>query len=131
MEGNISLLLENEGNLLEQMLDEKKYVGIVRVYPCGSRTGDTIFSVKRESIQRDQTIKDLKVLELIDKIRAKVNEQGWNDNKIVVETFVGVWQIFIGYWDDAISLGSSVKPNLYYNPKSKTEFGHIKMIKVR
>lgn len=132
MEGNISLLLEDSGNLLEKLLDEKASVEIIRVYPCGARTGDTIFSVKRESIQRDQTIKDLKVLELIDQLKAKVQELGWGGNKIVIETLVGVvWQIFIGFWDDEISLGLSVKPSSHYNPRSKTEFGHIKMIKVR
>ena len=132
MEGNISYMLESEGNLLEQMLDEKKYVGIVRVYPYESRTGDTLLSVKREAIERDQTIKDLQILELIDKIRSKVNSLGWGDNKIVVETFIGNWRIFIGYWDNLISIGLSVKPNFRYNPKSNvTSTGSIENVRVR
>lgn len=131
--GTISAILREKGNLLEQFL-ENKSVEILRVYPYESRCGDVIFSQQRKYIEKtkDTTPEDLKVLEVIDMIRTKVEELGWNDNKIVVEAYVGIWHIFIGYWDYVITLGLSVKPHYRYNPKFKADrYGSVEEVKVR
>ena len=131
-EGSISLLLKENGNLLEQFLDSSKAVELLRVFPYESRCGDTILSLYRKQIEDDATPEDLEVLGVIDALRTKAREKGWSDNKIVIESFIGSWHIFVGYWDDIISIGLAVKPNFSYNPKYEVdEWGTIKRIKVR
>ena len=64
-------------------------------------------------------------------IRKEVDRQGWNDNKIVCEIMVGVWRIFIGYWDWSLAIGGSVVPNLYLPKFKKSQWNSIERISVR
>ena len=107
------------GNLLESLLgthEKNSTIEIIRVYPYESKVGDRVFGSERRYLN---TPEDQNILQVLDEIRKKVDENHWDDNKIVVELSIGFHHIFIGFWDDYISVGYSVIPNTKYQPLCK------------
>ena len=130
-EETISESIKKRGNLLEQFLDDNKSIEILRVYPYESKCASVIFSEDRKYIEHGATPEDLKILEVIDLIRKTADEKLYSDNKIVIETYIGGWHVFVGYWDDIITVGLSVIPTRAF-PRFKTdEHGSLEEIKVR
>lgn len=102
--------LKQCGNLLETLLDDKKSIYLIRVYTYESQVGDVYYQERKEYMETQEE-KDL--LAVLQNIRKEVDKLNWNDNKIVCEVNVGYWRIFIGFWDDYITIGGSVRPNMH------------------
>lgn len=119
MEHDIFYLKEC-GNLLESLLDNNKTIYLIRVYGYESKVGDAYY-YQREEYMETQEEKDL--LDVLKNIRKEVNKLGWNDNKIVCEIRVAYWRVFVGFWDENITIGGSVIPNLYPAKYKKGTWG--------
>lgn len=132
MEKTMNEALGVFGNLLESLLgisEENNTIEIIRVYPYGSKVGSKVFVSERRYLN---TPEDKEILQVLDEIRKKVGENNWNGNKIVVELSIGSHHIFIGFWDDYISVGCSVIPAIRYQPYCKiSESGRIEPVVVR
>lgn len=126
MEHDIFYLKEC-GNLLESLLDNNTPIYLIRVYGYESKVGD-VYYYQREEYMETQEEKDL--LDVLKNIRKEVNKLGWNDNKIVCEIRVAYWRVFIGFWDENITIGGAVIPNLY-QPKYKEGTWGIEEIIIR
>ena len=109
MKYDISYLKEC-GNLLESLLGKNKTISLIRVYGYESKVGDVYYYQSKEHMETQEE-KDL--LDVLKNIRKEVDKLGWNDNKIVCEIRVAYWRVFIGFWDEYITIGGSVIPNLY------------------
>ena len=107
--------LKQCGNLLESLLDDNKTISLIRVYTYESNVGDVYYQERKEYMETQEE-KDL--LAVLQNIRKEVDKLNWNDNKIVCEIHVAFWRVFIGFWDDTITIGGSVRPNMY-QPKFK------------
>ena len=102
--------LRRQGNLLESLLGnhcENNKIEIIRVYPYESRVENIFYKTQKEWLT---TPEELGFSEVVDRIREKVDQFGWNDNKIAVELYIGYHHVFIGFWDSSITIGSSVIP---------------------
>ena len=102
--------LKQCGNVLETLLDDKKSIYLIRVYTYESQVGDIYYQERKEYMETQEE-KDL--LDVLKNIRKELDKLGWNDNKIVCEIRVAYWRVFIGFWDEYITIGGSVIPNLY------------------
>ena len=116
------------GNLLESLLDNNKTISLIRVYGYESRVGDVYYQTNAEHYIEEDDEKNL--LDVLKNIRKEVDKLGWNDNKIVCEIRVAYWRVFIGFWDDYITIGGSVIPNMY-PPKYKEGTWGIEEIIIR
>ena len=122
--------LKQNGNLLEKLLNPQEKIYLLRVYGYESHVGNVYYRGNEDYMKSD-TEEEKKLLKVFQQIRKKIDEEKWNDNKIVAEIIVGSWRVFVGYWDWTLSIGGSVVPNLH-SPKFKsTEFGYIEKISVR
>lgn len=119
--------LKGFGNLLETLLDNKKSIYLIRVYTYESQVGDVYYQERKEYME---TQDEKELLSVLQNIRKEVDKLNWNDNKIVCEINVGYWRIFIGFWDDNITIGGSVRPNMYL-PKYKKGLWGIEEILIR
>ena len=121
------------GNLLDSFLGKTKEskINIIRVYPYESFVSDRIITIERQYIDIEDPTEN-EILKIIDAIRKKVNDKGWDDNKIVIETNIGPFtSIFIGFWDDFIYIGRSVVPSQKIQPRCDlTLLGFVKEIEV-
>lgn len=125
MKETLTETLKKHGNLYDNFLHGS--ISILRVYPYESRVGNRIYLQQRNYINGE----DLEIIKILDEIIEKVEEENWNDNKIVVETYIGGWHVFIGFWDWNISIGFSVIPTKNF-PRYKTnKYGSIEEVKVR
>lgn len=122
--------LKDCGNLYEKLMNPEYPINVLRVYGYESRAVDLLFeSTSGRTIREEEQfcvlLKDIK----------KSLPQGWSDNKIVVEISLGNnswdWHVFIGYWDDKISIGFGVCPNRWQPKAIYDNFGCIKPIKIR
>ena len=104
------IYLKECGNLLESLLDNNKTISLIRVYGYESKVGDVYYYQSKEYMETQEE-KDL--LDVLKNIRKELDKLGWNDNKIVCEIRVAYWRVFIGFWDEYITIGGSVIPNLY------------------
>lgn len=124
--------LKQFGNLLEKLLDFNTKIDLIRVYGYGSHVGNIYYRWTNLYI-KNITEEEKNLLDVIEKIRKKVEELNWNDNKIVVEVIVNnSWRIFIGYYDHDRTIGGSVIPNLNL-PKFKMDsvFKILQKINIR
>jgi len=119
--------LKQCGNLLETLLDDKKSIYLIRVYTYESQVGDIYYQERKEYME---TQEEKDILAVLQNIRKEVDKLNWNDNKIVCEINVGYWRIFIGFWDDYITIGGAVKPNMHL-PKYKNGLWGIEAIVIR
>ena len=133
MNNTLKQTLENQGYLLQFFLGNHEKVNtieILRVYPYESNVGGVFFSSERKYVEKDP--ESIPILAIIDQIRNKCKEEHWNDNKIVVELYIGYSHIFIGFWDEFIRIGNSVIPNPTRNPHYKTnDLGNVEPVTIR
>ena len=126
--------IKQQGNLFQLLMDQNTPVKLIRVYGYESKVGNTWlnFQSSRE-IDPEFDGKDMKpFIEVLLNLRESMaKETSWNDNKIVMEVEVGSHRIFIGYWDEYVSVGSSVIPNMYPPKYRMGQFCGIEMIALR
>lgn len=126
--------LKQFGNLLEKLLDSNIKIDLIRVYGYGSYVGNVYYRWKNDFVYiKNITEEEKNLLDVIEKIRKKVEELNWNDNKIVVEVMVNdSWRVFIGYYDHDKIIGGSVIPN-FNLPKFKMDgvFKILQKINIR
>lgn len=120
--------LKQFGNLLEKLLNPQEKIYLLRVYGYESYVGNVYYQERKDYMN---TKEEKQLLEVFQIIRKEVNKQHWDDNKIVVEVVIGSWRVFIGYWDENLTLGGSVVPNFYLPKFKEGRWGAIEKISIR
>lgn len=125
--------IKHQGNLFQLLMDKNTPVKLIRVYGYESKVGNTWLNQSSKDIIPELDGKDMKpfIKILLGLRESMAKETSWNDNKIVMEVEVGSHRIFIGYWDEYISIGGSVIPNLYPPKYRVGQFIEIEKIPIR
>ena len=103
--------------MLKALLSNK--LTLLRVFPYESHIRDVIIGTNYSPIAANIKKGSFLYKRLVE-IRKHAAEHGFDDNKIVIQVKVNVPyhtdSLFLGYWDDSYSIGTSVQP-CYYTPK--------------
>lgn len=108
--------IKQQGNLFQLLMNKNIPVKLIRVYGYESKVGNCWLNFQSsKDIDPEFDGEEMKsfIEVLLNLRKSMAKETSWNDNKIVMEVRVGYHRIFIGYWDEYISVGSSVIPNIY------------------
>lgn len=126
--------IKQQGNLFQLLMDKNTPVKLIRVYGYESKVGNTWLNFQSsKDIDPEFDGNDMKpfIEVLLNLRKSMAKETSWNDNKIVMEVLIGSHRIFIGYWDEYISVGGSVIPNLYPPKYRMGQFVGIEKITLR
>lgn len=120
--------LKKQGNLFDNIVSNDVKIYLLRVWGYESMVAEEYYVERKDRMNIEE---ERQLLEVLNIIRNKVVELGWNDNKIVCETTIGWHKVFIGYWDDFIHIGNALIPNSYLPKYKLSLFQTIKPIRVR
>lgn len=113
--------LKHQGNLLEYIQGDCD-IQILRVYGYESRPLELCYENKEERMKG-------KINDLFSLVWKNI-PINWRDNKIVVECNIGIWRVFLGYWDSYRSIGFGVVPNRYLPKGNFNKWGAYEPINV-